>query len=81
MESLERSATYALRRLLAVACLNAHYIIGQDQGNRGIGSRPNQGREPPLVWSIEFMKKVHVASNDTAPLMFRCADTWLRASA
>jgi hypothetical protein len=40
-----------------------------------------QGREPPLIWSIEFMKKVHVASNDTAPLMFRCADTWLRASA
>ena len=24
-------------------------------------------RKPPLVWSIEFMKKVHVASNDTAP--------------
>src|SRR5262245_35709853 len=34
------------------------------------GNRPNQGREPPLVWSVEFMKKVHVASNDTAPRVF-----------
>ena len=39
------------------------------QDNRRIGTRPNQGREP-LVWSVEFMKKVHVASNDSAPLVF-----------
>ena len=52
------------------SCLHAHYVIGQDQDNRRIGTRPNQGREPPLVWSVEFMKKVHVASNDTAPLVF-----------
>jgi hypothetical protein len=52
------------------SCLHAHYVIGQDQDNRRIGTPPNQGREPPLVWSVEFMKKVHVASNDTAPLVF-----------
>ena len=52
------------------SCLHAHYVIGEDQDNRRIGTRPNQGREPPLVWSVEFMKKVHVASNDTAPLAF-----------
>jgi len=49
------------------SCLHTHYVIGQDQDNRRIRSRPNQVREPPLVWSIKFMKKVHVASNDTAP--------------
>ena len=37
-------------------------------------ARPNQGREPPLVWSVEFMKKVHVASNDTGPLVFPLVD-------
>ena len=53
------------------SCLHAHYVIGQDQDNRRIGTRPNQGREPPLFWSVEFMKKVvHVESNDTAPLGF-----------
>ena len=52
------------------SCLHAHYVIGQDQDKRSIGTCPNQGREPPLVWSVEFMKKVHVASNDTAPLGF-----------
>src|SRR5262245_34333366 len=52
------------------SCLHAHYVIGQDQDNRRIGTLPNQGREPPLVWSVEFMKKVHVASNDTALLVF-----------
>jgi hypothetical protein len=35
-----------------------------------MGTRPNKGREPPLVWSVEFIKKVHVASNDTASLVF-----------
>ena len=54
----------------ACSCLQAHYKIGQDQGNRRIGTHPNQGREPPLVWSVEFLKKVHIASNDTAPLVF-----------
>ena len=53
------------------SCLHAHYVIGQDQDNRRIGTRPNQGREPPLFWSVEFMKEViHVQSNDTAPLGF-----------
>ena len=61
------------------SCLHAHYVIGQDQDNRSIGTRPNQGREPPLVWSVEFMKKVHVASNDTAPLVFPCAGRRSRA--
>ena len=56
------------------SCLHAHYVIGQDQDNRSIGTRPNQGREPPLIWSVEFMKKVHVASNDTAPLVFPLVD-------
>jgi hypothetical protein len=55
-------------------CLYAHYVIGQDQDNRRIGTRPNQGRKPPLVWSVEFMKKVHVASNDIAPLVFPLVD-------
>ena len=46
-------------------------VIGQDQGNRRKGTRPNQGLEPPLLWSVEFMKKVvHVESNETAPLVF-----------
>ena len=46
-------------------------VIGQDQGNRRKGTRPNQGLEPPLLWSVEFMKKVvHVESNDTEPLGF-----------
>ena len=40
--------------------LNAHDKIGQDQDHRRLDTRPNQGREPPLVWSIEFVKKVHV---------------------
>jgi hypothetical protein len=53
------------------SCLHAHYVIGQAQDNRRIGARPNQGREPPLFWSVEFMKEViHVESNDTAPLVF-----------
>ena len=53
------------------SCLHAHYVIGQDQDNRRTDTPPNQGREPPLVWSVEFMKKViHVESNDTAPLVF-----------
>src|SRR4249920_714377 len=52
------------------SCLYANYVIGQDQNNRRKGTPPNQGREPPLVWSVEFFKKVHVASNDTAPLVF-----------
>ena len=69
------SASHVIRTasptwLLAVPCLHAHYKIGQDQDNRRIGTRPNQGREPPLVWSVEFVKQVHVASNDTAPLTF-----------
>ena len=46
-------------------------VIGQDQDNRRKGTRPNQGLEPPLLWSVEFMKEVvHVESNDTAPLVF-----------
>ena len=46
-------------------------VIGQDQDNRRKGTRPNQGLEPPLLWSVEFMKKVvHVESNETAPLVF-----------
>ena len=46
-------------------------VIGQDQGNRRKGTRPNQGLEPPLLWSVEFMKEVvHVESNETAPLVF-----------
>jgi hypothetical protein len=49
-----------------LSCLHAHYVIGQDQDNRRIGTRPNQGREPPLFRSVEFMKEViHVESNDT----------------
>jgi hypothetical protein len=51
--------------------LHEDYVIGQDQDNRRPDNPPNQGREPPLVWSVEFTKKVHVASNDTAPLVFR----------
>ena len=53
-------------------------VIGQDQGNRRKGTRPNQGLEPPLLWSVEFMKEVvHVESNETAPtcvplLWWRC---------
>jgi hypothetical protein len=47
-------------------------VIGQDQGNRRKGTRPNQGLEPPLLWSLEFMKEVvQVESNETAPLVFR----------
>ena len=43
-------------------------VMGQDQDNRRKGTRPNQGREPPLLWSVEFIKEVvHVESNDTAP--------------
>ena len=43
-------------------------VIGQDQDNRRKGTRPNQGFEPPLLWSVEFMKEVvHVELNDTAP--------------
>ena len=46
-------------------------VTGQDQGNRRKGTRPNQGLEPPLLWSVEFMKKVvHVELNETAPLVF-----------
>ena len=37
---------------------NGPDVIGQDHDNRRKGARPNQGREPPLVWSVEFMKKV-----------------------
>ena len=59
-----------------VSCLHGHYVVGQDQDNRSIGTRPNQGREPPLIWSVEFMKKVHVASNDTAPLVFPLVVWW-----
>ena len=52
-------------------CLHAHYVIGQDQDNCRIGTGPNQGREPPLLWSVEFVKEVvHVESNDTEPLGF-----------
>ena len=52
-------------------CLYAHYVIGQDQDNRRPDNSPNHGREPPLVWSVELMKKVvHAESNDTAPLVF-----------
>ena len=55
----------------ARSCLHANYVIGQNQDKRRIGTGPNQGREPPLVWSVEFVKKVvHVVSNDTAPLGF-----------
>ena len=55
----------------AVPGLHAHYVIGQDQDNRRPDTPPNQGREPPLVWSVEFMKKViHIESNDTSPLGF-----------
>ena len=51
--------------------LYEHYVIGQDQDNRCPDTPPNQGREPPLVWSVEFMKKViHVELNDTSPLGF-----------
>ena len=58
--------------LRADAPLHEHYVIGQDQDNRRPDNPPNQGCEPPLVWSVEFMKKVvHVVSNDTAPLGFR----------
>jgi hypothetical protein len=57
--------------VIAVPALHAHYVIGQDQDKRRIGTRPNQWREPPLFWSVEFMKEViHVESNDTAPLGF-----------
>ena len=49
--------------------------------NRRIGTGPNQGREPPLVWSVEFMKKVHVASNDTAPPEFRLMSAPCRTGA
>jgi len=55
----------------AVPGLHAHYVIGQDQDNRRPDTPPNQGREPPLVWSVEFMKKViHIESNDNSPLGF-----------
>ena len=48
------------------SCLDTHYETDQDQDNRRIGSRPNQVRKPPLVWSVEFTKKVHgVTLNDT----------------
>ena len=57
--------------VIAVPCLHAHYVIGQDQDNCRIGTGPNQGREPPLLWSVEFVKEVvHVESNDTEPLGF-----------
>jgi hypothetical protein len=57
------------------SCLHTHYVVGQDQDNRRIGTRPNQGSEPPLVWFVEFMKEVvHVASNDTAPFVFPLVD-------
>src|SRR5262245_25805662 len=62
--------------VLMTTGLHAHYVIGQDQDNRRVGIRPNQGREPPLIWSVEFMKKVHVASNDTAPLVFPLVVWW-----
>jgi len=53
------------------SCLRAHYVIGQDQDNRRIGTRPNQGREPPLIRSVKFTKEViHVESNDTARFVF-----------
>ena len=56
-------------------CLYAHYVIGQDQDNRRPDNSPNHGREPPLVWSVELMKKVvHAESNDTAPLVFPLVD-------
>ena len=55
-------------------------VIGQDQDNRRKGTRPNQGLEPPLLWSVEFMKEVvHVESNETGPLVFRCK-SFLRRS-
>ena len=54
---------YAPMRRHCSSCLHAHYVVGQDQDNRRKGTPPNQGREPPLVWSVKFMKKVHVASN------------------
>jgi hypothetical protein len=51
-------------------CLHARHVIGQNPNSR-IGTRPNQGREPPLIWSVELMKKVvHAESNDTASLAF-----------
>ena len=56
------------------SCLHAHYVIGEDQDNRRIDSPPNHGREPPLVWSVEFTKKDHIASNDIAPLVFPLVD-------
>jgi hypothetical protein len=60
----------------AVPGLHAHYVIGQNQDNRRPDTPPNQGREPPLVWSVEFMKKViHIESNDNSPLGF----PWWRA--
>jgi hypothetical protein len=65
-----------------LSCLHAHYVVGQDQDNRRIGTRPNQGSEPPLVWFVEFMKKVvHVESNDTAPFVFPLLATASEANA
>ena len=59
------------------SCLHAHYVVGQDQDNRRIGTRPNQGREPPLVWFVEFMKKVvHVESTTLRRL---CSLWWTEA--
>ena len=51
-------AIIATIKCFMVFALHAHYVIGQDQDNRRIATRPNQWREPPLVWSVEFMKKV-----------------------
>ena len=61
----------------ARSCLHAHHVIGQDQDNRSIGTRPNQGREPPLFWSVEFMKEViHVESTT---LRRSCSLWWTEA--
>jgi hypothetical protein len=46
--------------------------ICQDQDcNRRIGTCPNQWREPPLVWFVEFMKKVHVEQRHWAECPIR----------